>query len=169
MRNLNSEAFFGIFFEAPPEFSSLFAHDYSISRREIEDFIHSQILVFKLFFAAPSTVCIYQGPDDVSFAESRVNIVERVILATLESKRSKNYDNYIQVIYLPILHLNMSRPRTSVSCERYVTSEILGEKKKERSIQRPFIGCFQAVKCYFWVSQSKYIYLLGIYHCCTTA
>lgn len=118
MHNLVSEALFSIIFETPPEFSGLFAHDYSISRGVIQDFIHSQMLFFKLFFAASSTVCIYQGPDDVSFAESRVNIVESVILATLESKRSKYYYNYIQVICLPIMHSNMRRPRTSISCER---------------------------------------------------
>lgn len=133
MRNLDSEAFFSIIFEAPSEFSGLFTHDYSIRRRKIQDFIHSQMLFFKLLFAASCTVCIYQSPDDVSFAESRVNIVERVILASLESKRSKNYDNYIQVIYLSILHLNMPRPRTSISYERYVISEISGERKKEDS------------------------------------
>ena len=157
MRNLDSEAFFSIIFEAPPEFFGFFTHDYSIRRREIQDFIHSQMLFFKLLFAAPSTVCIYQSPDDVSFAESRVNIVERVILSTLESKRSKNYDNHIQVIYLSILHLIMRGPRTSISFERYVSSEISGEKINKDPYCVLSLVVFQAVKCCLWVSQSKYM------------
>lgn len=87
--NFTGEGVLTVLFETYPKFSGLLTHDNSISRWVIENLVDSEMLFSKHFLAVSGAVRIYQRTSDPSLLQSRIDIVESVILIILNSKYSQ--------------------------------------------------------------------------------